>query len=460
MATGESISGRSSSRRETLAEAAHLLGLEPARLQRSTAGLPTARVGWAALRRFCGAPLDRAARRDRRLARLVAHVASEVPHYRERLASLGIDPGTIGGVSELARLPILERSELGEGGRRFVADAALAHGRLRWVRTSGSSGRALNVFFDDEEAATNVVLILAAFLRAGWRPWHTLAYLCVPTYARRTRVLARMGFFREVLIDLREGARANLTALRALPRPVIYGYPSQLSLIARLIEAEPGQPVAARLVVTNGEVLGAGARRRLERAFGCPVRDSYGSAEFQRVGIECEAGRLHLDSRSFVVETDPATRDDEGFEDLLITSLYQRTMPFLRYRIGDRARVGKGRCPCGRRGATLESIQGRCDDGLRLPGGRTLSPRAVSLLEEVPGILEFQLVQPAAARLVAHVSVDALFGKSEREHALAVLRRGVGDESVALELEVHETLARGASGKLRAVISHVESPGA
>jgi phenylacetate-CoA ligase len=394
--------------------------------------------------------------RDERLQRVLDHARATVPAYRERLAAAGVGEKRIGAGEGLEAIPPLEREELQEAPERFLSRPADPTRRrvLRWVRTSGSSGRPVTVALETGEWVQSLVTILHGFATSGWRPWRPLAYVCVPTYRRPRRPLSRLGLFREELVDLREGADANLERLRAIDPGAIYGYPSQLSLIAERRLAGTAGP-RPRVVLTNGEVLTDATRRMLQRAFGCPVRDTYGCAEVHRIADECREGRLHVVSSAAVVETDPATRDADGSEEVLVTSLYQLAMPLIRYRLGDRVVPSPTRCRCGSPHPMLGTVLGRADDVLRLPSGARLSARSVSRLEEIPGVREFQIVQRAVDAIELRVQPGPGFGAEQARWAEHLVREVVADEPVSVRVCPVDTIERTGRGKRRAVVSWV-----
>jgi phenylacetate-CoA ligase len=46
----------------------------------------------------------------------------------------------------------------------------------------------------------------------------------------------------------------------------------------------------------------------------------------------------------------------------IITDLWHRTLPVIRYRLGDVVRLGSGECPCGSAFQVLDRVEGRSDD--------------------------------------------------------------------------------------------------
>ena len=55
-------------------------------------------------------------------------------------------------------------------------------------------------------------------------------------------------------------------------------------------------------------------------------------------------------------------------ERLLVTVLYRRTQPLIRYEISDMVKLAPGLCSCGRQFRLIESIQGRFEEVLHFQG--------------------------------------------------------------------------------------------
>jgi phenylacetate-CoA ligase len=55
---------------------------------------------------------------------------------------------------------------------------------------------------------------------------------------------------------------------------------------------------------------------------------------------------------------------------LLLTNLFMRTQPLIRYEIDDMITVDPHACPCGRPFPVLKTVDGRSDESLRLSDGR------------------------------------------------------------------------------------------
>ena len=101
--------------------------------------------------------------------------------------------------------------------------------------------------------------------------------------------------------------------------------------------------------------------------------------------MECvHRNGYHLNEFSYVFEIlDP---DADGYGEVAFTTLDRTTMPLVRYRVGDVAKLIHETCDCGIVTQRLSTLRGRSDEIVML-GGEGVSPAVFeAILEEVPGV--------------------------------------------------------------------------
>jgi len=57
---------------------------------------------------------------------------------------------------------------------------------------------------------------------------------------------------------------------------------------------------------------------------------------------------------------------------MVFTGIANLAMPFIRYDIGDYALTSEEECDCGRKSVIVRSIEGRTEDCIKTPDGRTV----------------------------------------------------------------------------------------
>jgi len=131
-------------------------------------------------------------------------------------------------------------------------------------------------------------------------------------------------------------------------------------------------------------------------------------------------------------------------------------MPLIRYRIGDIAIPSTNRCNCGRRFPMIKQIEGREDDFVILPSGKKISPRMINVIENIPGIKDYQTIQVSKELFVVKLVKNKKFSKKTISDLKTQIMKGCLGERVKVEVELVDKINRERTGKRRAVISKVK----
>ncbi len=182
----------------------------------------------------------------------------------------------------------------------------------------------------------------------------------------------------------------------------INGYTSSLVVFAKFL-IERGIVLknicpTLRVAFPTSEVVDDLDRATIEKGFGVKVRNEYGAAELDILAFEDEDGDFVLNEETLFIEIldDNNQPVEPGIEGkIIVTSLYNKAMPFIRYELGDRAILSE-KIKHGNR--VLDKVVGRTNDIIKLPSGK-ISPGLTfyyiskKLLESGGRIKEFIIVQ-------------------------------------------------------------------
>ena len=184
--------------------------------------------------------------------------------------------------------------------------------------------------------------------------------------------------------------KLGATALVCTP-----SYALHLLEVARERGLDPTK-LPVRVTVHAGE---AGAnipavRARIEEGWGARAFDHAGMTEMGAYGFECaEQAGLHVNETEFIAEViDPVTGRPALEGELVLTNLGRLGSPVVRYRTGDRVRIARAACACGRTFLRLEGgILGRLDDMLIVRGVNVFPSAIEGIVRRFPAVDEFQI---------------------------------------------------------------------
>lgn len=395
--------------------------------------------------------------------RLHAHLVAHSPFHRERLQQAGLADRPL-TLETLAELPVLERRTLQAAGERlFCSQVPPAHGPVRPIQTSGSSGVPVRVL----RTALNQLFWFAYTLREHqwWRrdvlrkfgvirlglPQERLE---VDTWGPPVSLVCRSGPAIALAAEL--GTVALADALKAARPAYLLGYPTALQDLARHFLAAGERLPGLLEMRAFGETVTEQARRQVRQAFGCEIVDSYSCQEVGVIALQCPvSGHYHVMAESLLVEVlnarGEACRPGE-IGDVVITDLHNFATPLVRYALGDQAEVA-GPCACGRNLPTLRRILGRYRNMLVYPDGRRSWPRTgfESFPHTVP-IVQHQYIQLSSSRIEVRLVVARPLDAAEEEVLRAGIQGNLGHPFDIAFRYFQGAIPRGANGKFEEFI--------
>jgi phenylacetate-CoA ligase len=381
---------------------------------------------------------------EKRLKSLISHCAANVPRYK----GYGLR-----GMDGLASFQPITKKELRDHPESFMARGVT--GTLHPHSSSGSTGIPITVYHSDDDDAFSLALDAHQLTEAGLSPFNLQARVC--DYRLGAGIMQKAGIFRRQYLSVQDGVGKLHSRLLSIHASVLHCYPSIMASLARYNNAL-GKKLRFRLAFSTAEAISPMAREVIADSFGCDLRNIYGSSEMSWVAWECEKGSMHIHPSTLVEVVDtvgtPLGKGKEG--GLLVTPLWKRTMPLIRYRIGDMGSLG-GKCSCGRGTQTLASISGRDDDYITLPSGVRVSARSFNIMDDVPGLREYQIVQEEIDLIVFRYRPSSPLSDAWRKEIAARITRSCLGERMKIELQERNMIERENRGKLRTVISKVRT---
>ena len=200
-----------------------------------------------------------------------------------------------------------------------------------------------------------------------------------------------------------------VAALNDFLPDIVVGPPSLLGFLTDK-RAEGDLRINPERLVSVAEVLEAQDRERIESVFNAPVHQIYQCTE-GLLAVSCAQGSLHIQEDMVVIQFEPLAGSDGERVMPIVTDMWRRTQPIVRYQLNDVLQVEQQRCACGSPFRVIRAIEGRCDDicyfESRAGGTRPFFPDTIRrmILLASPDIVDYQVVQEQVGQLNIHLSI-------------------------------------------------------
>ena len=398
---------------------------------------------------------------DRKLRAMVRHAYDHVPFYHRKFDSAGIKPNDIKSVEDLSKIPVTTKAEVQSSPLGDVLAGNVDAENCVHVRTSGSSGRRLEIYLDRSAADYRFALMARTYWEDGLRPWNKMAIIHNPSSRRGWSTPKYRGVARRLQVSMFEDVEKQAQILREYGPDFLESYPSSLVSLAHLC-LQNGLSIRPKLILTGAELLLPCDAELTRSVFGCDSVDDYGCHEIGPVAWECrEHAGYHVNVDSAVVqflgkdgeEVAPGERGE-----IVCTTLVNYAMPFIRYYIDDEGVPSDDECPCGRSLPLMRMVEGRRDDFLTAIDGRVISPMIFAqlwCLGHPLAVKEFRVIQEARDRLTIQlVGLEEPLDEKTTSEARSRIEEVLG-KGMQVEFQLVERLDRDKGGKIRKVVSRV-----
>ena len=270
------------------------------------------------------------------------------------------------------------------------------------VATTGTTGSSLKVCYTTAIMQNNWAFRMQQFLWAGVQPRTpritAFGNRVVPPHRKTPPYWIHNAAERQTFISIFHLSPATapeyISFFKKHKGWVLEGFPSVLTILADFVLAA-GEPIPMRALFTDGEPVHSFLREKLESAFSTNLFNTYGNTEMCGLIQQCEQGGMHLNPDYAFLEVlddnhQPVPPGETGY--LVWTGFVNESMPFIRYKIGDRGAWNLiQQCTCGRCSPLVDPGMTRESDLLYSADGRVFSPRSVN--QVLKGTTAFRFCQ-------------------------------------------------------------------
>ena len=205
-------------------------------------------------------------------------------------------------------------------------------------------------------------------------------------------------------------------------------------------------------IVTDSEGLSEEEKLEIEKAFNCPVYQTYGLSEVGMVAVQCEYGHYHIFSDRCYVEIIDAhgnVLEDGNAGEIVVTDLYSFDAPFIRYKTGDMGVLERRSCKCGWMSPYIKELYGRIEDYVVTKEGRRVT-RLGHIALPAKGVIGMQLVQAKPGELIINVLPGESFSPDSMNEVIALAKDYLGNMDITWRTV--ENLEKTNAGKTKFII--------
>lgn len=358
---------------------------------------------------------------------IVKYAIQYVPYYRDITLKkqLSFSRETI--TEDIKQLPILTKEIIREEGDRLYSTEPLEY---HIATSGGSTGEPVQLRHDkylEKIHPGNYFLSYAGYDYGDkvvllWGSERDILKGSIGLKAQISNVFVSRRRLLNSFRMTREDMVNYVSIINKWKPKVILAYTQSIYELAKFIENENLSVYSPSGIVVSAGTLYRDWADEIKAVFHCPVINQYGSRETPGIAVSCmESSELHINTFMNFVEI----VDDEGNNlpcgvdgNILVTSLINRSMPLIRYKIGDIGALSPRRvCKCGRNLPCLTHVTGRTVNVFKRRDGAKIDGEYFThLFYGIKEVERFQVIQTDYEKIQIKIqAVKPLESKKENE---------------------------------------------
>ncbi|HHW48124.1 MAG TPA: phenylacetate--CoA ligase [Clostridiaceae bacterium] len=328
-----------------------------------------------------------------RLIDTVKRVFHNVPHFRDKMQKIGIEPGDIKSVEDLKKLPFTYKQDLRDT-YPFGMFAVPMSEIVRIHASSGTTGKQTVVGYTRKDIDTWAEVMARAIVYAG-ADKNSIIQVAYGYGLFTGGLGAHYGAERigaSVIPASGGNTKRQIQMMKDFGTTHLACTPSYALYMAEEMEAMgiKKEELKLKAGIFGAEPWSENMRKEIEEKLGIMAIDIYGLSEVIGPGVACECQYkcgMHISEDHFIPEIiDPETEEvlpPGSTGELVFTTITKEGLPLIRYRTRDISSLNYEKCECGRTFVRMNKVTGRTDDMLIIRGVNVFPSQIESVLLEV-----------------------------------------------------------------------------
>lgn len=330
---------------------------------------------------------------------LFKYSKDNVPYYSQLFNKLNLKETDFRSLKDLNKIPILSKQDITENYDLFTPTNY--RGKYVTRTTGGSTGKPLKYRMSIEDYSRGVALLYRGFTQGGYNIGDKMAIIAGGSLVKADKTL--IGSLQDYCLNFKKLSSYGISeedlenyyrCLRKWKPAFLRGYASSLYLFAKYVKENNLEPFGLKSIYSTAEMLTNKQRKFIEESLTAEVFNNYGLNDGGVTAFEDDS------HDGFIVDTERSILqvvDSDGknvFEKsgkIIATSLYNYSMPFIRYDTGD---IGTQTRSVGNDISRhrLIKLGGRATDYIKV-GGKVIGSPVLTVLMGKFDINRYQIVQ-------------------------------------------------------------------
>lgn len=415
---------------------------------------------WKELEKSQYLPLEQQLKKQwERLTALLNYAYTSNPFYSNLFKTTGLHPKDIKSPVDFRKLPILTKKDV-----RNSVDTLISTGfkkeHLLKFKTGGSTGKALEIYITEECSEIRNACARRNDRWSGWQPgepigalWgnapkvDTLKERLINAFISPTIYLDTMSLSKESVIEFEK-------QWQHIQPTLLFGHAHSIYNVAVMARQYSCTGIRPKAIVSSSMMLLPHERKLIEEIFEVKVTDRYGCEEVSLIASECERHEgMHLNIEHLYIEflddnNQPVKPGEPGR--IIVTDLFNKAMPFIRYQVEDVGIYTEKMCSCGRGLPLMTSVSGRVADFLVRRNGTRVA--GISLIEntltKITGIDQMQIEQETLNTVRLNIVTGKGYCDKSHQQLFTYFSEEFGN-SVEIKINVVENIQAEKNGKYR-----------
>jgi phenylacetate-CoA ligase len=399
----------------------------------------------------------------KKLVRILTYAKRNVPFY-EDVNLRGMNHANV--ISYLRKMPFMTKDILRESFSELKSSSFT--GRYRRNTSGGTTGEPVTFLQDNDYRTFGMASELLFHSWAGRKFYEPIIKLWG---SERDTITGKKGILTHLKklqnIYILNSFRMNRELMwdyyhkiAKIQPSAMSGYVQSLMEFAQFLEENQQNNMTLKGIISTAGTLHEEVQNYLRDIFHCPILNLYGSRETNAIACSCTYNTgLHLNSLHHFVEVlTPEGKEcapgDTG--EIYITTLNNKVMPLIRYKIGDLAiPMEQKPCPCGRGLPQVKRIVGRTVDIFKAIDGTLVDGEFFShLFYDKPWVRKFQVRQ--ISRSCINVSIVGKRPAKQNLQELHKYIKQVMGDACEVNFNFVKHIPSEDNGKFRYTISDVD----